>query len=259
MSFGFVENRGVLGEDSKADTRPQGPVFATTHWSVVLKAAQRSTPGSDRALEKLCHTYWFPLYSYVRRWGASPDDAKDLTQAFFAHLLRRDFLNGVAPEKGRFRSFLLTALKHFLADEWAKANASKRQPSDPQSWLDLQEAERRYQLEACVTNTPENLYDRRWALDLLDHVLDELRAEAVAGGKEDLFDRLQCCLLGGDFNGTYAELGARLGMTPVAVKVSVHRLRQRFRELLRQEIAHTVARPEDIAEEMHFLFKVVSC
>ena len=171
-------------------------------------------------MEKLCRTYWYPLYAFVRRQGRSPEDAQDLTQGFFAHLFRKDFLSGVGPEKGRFRSFLLACLKHFLADEWEKARTAKRGGDCPEIPLDLEQAEERYRLEARVEANAESLYERRWALDLLDHVLDRLRHEAVASGREAVFDQLQGCLLGERPTETYAQLGARLGMSETAVKVT---------------------------------------
>lgn len=234
------------------------PIFATTHWSVVLAAGQSADAQASEALEQLCRTYWYPLYAFVRRKGRSQEDSQDLTQSFFAHLLRKDFLSSVGPEKGRFRSFLLACLKHFLADEWEKARAAKRGGSCPEMRLDLAEAEERYQLEVCVKADAESLYERRWALDLLDHVLNRLRHEAIDSGKIAVFDQLQCCLLGERPTETYAQLGAKLGMSETAVKVSVHRLRQRYRELLREEIAHTVTHPGEIEEEMRYLFAVVS-
>ena len=232
--------------------------FTATHWSVVLAAMQQDSPQAAEALDKLCRTYWYPLYAFVRRQGCRPEDAQDLTQGFFAHLLRKDFLSGVGPEKGRFRSFLLACLKHFLADVWEKARTAKRGGTVPELLLDLDQAEERYALEARVEATAESLYERRWALDLLDHVLDRLRHEALASGREAVFDQLQGCLLCERPTETYAQLGARLGLSETAVKVTVHRLRQRYRELLREEIAHTVARPEEIGEEMRYLFAVVS-
>ena len=234
------------------------PLFATTHWSVVLAAVNHETPEAAVALEQLCRTYWYPLYAFVRRQGRSPEDAQDLTQGFFAHLLRKDFLSGVGPEKGRFRSFLLACLKHFLADEWEKARTAKRGGNCPEMRLELAGAEGRYQLEACVEADAESLYERRWALDLLEQVLNRLRHEAVASGREGVFNELQGCLLGERPTETYVQLGARLSMSETAVKVTVHRLRQRYRELLREEIAHTVTRPDEIDEEMRYLFEVVS-
>ena len=247
----------LTGDDAESVGTRAG-VFATTHWSVVLQAGHQELPQAAEALEELCHTYWYPLYVFVRRRGYRPEDAQDLTQAFFAHLLRKDFLSGVGPEKGRFRSFLLACLKHFLRDEWEKMRTAKRGGPDPELLLDLEQAETRYRREARVEATAESLYERRWALDVLDHVLEQLRGEAVVQGKVVVFDGLQGRLLGERPTETYAHLGARLGMSETAVKVTVHRLRQRYRELLREQIAHTVTHPEEIEEEMRYLFEVVS-
>jgi RNA polymerase sigma-70 factor (ECF subfamily) len=248
----------VAEDDSAESMEHPAAAFATTHWSVVLAAGRTNAPQTAEALEKLCRSYWYPLYAFVRRQGHTPEDAQDLTQAFFAHLLRKDFLRNVGPEKGRFRSFLLACLKHFVADEWEKAHAAKRGETSPELRLDLDGAEERYALEAGVEANAERLYERRWALNLLDHVLERLRQEAIAEGRDALFDELQGCLLGERPTETYAQLGARLGLSETAVKVTVHRLRQRYREVLREEIAHTVARPDEIDEEMRYLFEVVS-
>ncbi len=245
-------------EYSHSEPQAHGGVFATTHWSVVLAAGQQQSAQAAEALEELCRTYWYPLYVYVRQSGYSPEDAQDLTQAFFVHLLHKDFLRGVGPEKGRFRSFLQACLKHFLVNEWEKARTAKRGGASPGLRLDWEQAEERYQLEAAVDANPESLYERRWALDLLDHVLDQLRDEAVASGKAALFDQLESCLLCEQPTESYAQLGTRLGLSEAAVKVVIHRLRQRYRELLREQIAHTVTRPEEIDEEMRYLFEVVS-
>ncbi|MBM3881769.1 MAG: sigma-70 family RNA polymerase sigma factor [Verrucomicrobia bacterium] len=233
-------------------------VFATTHWSVVLAAGQSADAQASAALEQLCRTYWYPLYAYVRRRGFRHEDAQDLTQAFFAHLLRKDFLGGVGPEKGRFRSFLLACLKHFLVDEWEKARTAKRGGNCPALSLDMEKAEERYQLEARVEADPESLFERRWALDLLERVLDRLRHEAAGSGRTAVFAELECCLLGDRPAETYAQLGSRLGLSETAVKVTVHRLRQRYRELLREEVAHTVTRPEEVDDELRYLFAIVS-
>ncbi len=238
--------------------RTGAAVFGTTHWSVVLTAGKGESPRAAEAMEALCRSYWYPLYVFVRRRGYNPQDAQDLTQAFFAHLLAKDFLAGVGPEKGRFRSFLLVCLKHFLSDERAKARAAKRGGTVAPVMLDLGEAEERYQLEAQVDASPETLYERRWAVDLLDRVLDRQRQEAVVADRDTRFNELKGCLLGEDPMETYAQLGTRLGLSETAVKVAVYRLRQRYRELLRDEIAHTVTRPEEVEEELRYLFAIVS-
>ena len=244
----------------KADppVESQNACFVTTHWSVVLAAGAPASPQAAAALERLCRAYWYPLYAFVRRRGYGPEDAQDLTQAFFAHLLRKDFLRGVGPERGRFRSFLLACLKHFLADEWEKSRAAKRGGGCPELLPDLERAEERYHLEARVEANAESLYERRWALDLLDRVLSRLRREAVDSGKEAVFDQLQSCLLGERPTETYAQLGGRLRMSETAVKVTVYRLRQRYRKLLRDEIAQTVAHPDEVETEIRYLFEVVS-
>ncbi len=225
---------------------------------MVLAASQSADAEAASALEQLCRTYWYPLYAYVRRCGFSHEDAQDLTQGFFAHLLRKDFLDGVGPEKGRFRSFLLACLKHFLADEWAKARTVKRGGNCWALPLDMEKAEERYQLEARVDTDPESLFERRWAMDLLERVLDGLRHEAADSGRCAVFDALECYLLGDRPTETYAELGSRLGLSETAVKVTVHRLRQRYRDLLREEVAQTVSHPEELESEIRYLLEVVS-
>ena len=251
-------NRAVRTEERNSELQAHGSTFATTHWSVVLAAGQSADVQASAALEQLCRTYWYSLYAYVRRRGFSHEDAQDLTQAFFAHLLRKDFLDGVGPEKGRFRSFLLACLKHFLADEWAKARTAKRGGQYPALPLDMENAEQRYQLEARVQADPESLFERRWALNQLERVLDRLRREAADSGRGAVFDQLESCLLGDRPTETYAQLGSRLGLSGTAVKVTVHRLRQRYRELLREEVAHTVTRPEELEAEMRYLLEAVS-
>ena len=245
-------------DDIDSIPRMHGGVFSTTHWSVVMAAAKADVPQAREALDSLCRAYWYPLYAYVRRQGRSVEEAQDLTQSFFAHLLSKDFLRGVAPEKGRFRSFLLASLKHFLADQWDSARALKRGGSCAVAAWDFEQAEPRYQTEASGTLDAEALYDRRWGLDLLDHVLDRLRDEFLDLGKPVLFDVLQSCLVPDGTQESYARMAARLRMSEAGVKVAIHRLRQRYRELLRQEISQTVTRSEDVDDEMHYLFEVVS-
>jgi RNA polymerase sigma-70 factor (ECF subfamily) len=231
--------------------------FNTTHWSVVLAAQSRFSPAAQAALETLCGTYWFPLYAFVRRQGHSPQDAQDLTQAFFEHLLRKDFLRHVSPDKGRFRSFLLACLKHFLADEWDKIRTSKRPQGKPVIALDGLDAEARYRLEPAETWDAETIYSRRWALTLIDRVLDRLEQEFVAKGKAGPFARFQTYLL--DEEGpTYAALAVEMGTTEAAIKMTVYRLRQRFRELFREEVAQTVTTAEEIDEEIRYLLSGVS-
>jgi len=236
---------------------PKGSaLFTTTHWSVVLAASQGGDAQASPALEQLCLTYWFPLYAYVRRRGYGPEDAQDLTQEFFAHLLDRDFLRGVTPQKGKFRSFLLVSMQHFLADEWDKARTQKRGGEQRPLALDEQ-AETRYQLEPVEPANAETLYERQWGLTLLDRVLDRLQQEFASAGKQALFDALRPRLVGDKAGGTYASLATRLDMTEGAVKVAVFRLRRRFQELFREEIARTVADPAEVESEVQHLLGVL--
>jgi RNA polymerase sigma factor (sigma-70 family) len=231
--------------------------FATTHWSVVLAAGQRASPDSEQALATLCQTYWYPLYAFVRRQGYSVEDARDLTQEFFATLLEKDYLRAADSQRGRFRSFLLAAFKHFLSHERERAYAQKR-GGRRQSWpLDFQAGESQYHHEPTHDITPESIYERRWALTLLNQVLQRLQEEFVQAGKQPLFDRLKPFLTGDRSGGTYGEAADGLGMTEGAVKVAVHRLRQRYRELLRAEITQTVTAPEEVDDELRQLFAAV--
>ncbi|HVM61987.1 MAG TPA: sigma-70 family RNA polymerase sigma factor [Verrucomicrobiae bacterium] len=228
--------------------------FAATRWTVVLTAGQGASPQAGRALEQLCRAYWYPLYAYVRRRGYDVHEAEDLTQEFFARLLAKNYLAGVDPSKGKFRSFLLASLKHFLANEWDRAHAAKRGGGQPLLPLDTQSAETRYRQEPADELTAEKLLERQWALALLDQVLDRLQAEFAADGKSEQFDQLKLFLTEGKGATSYAAMATKLGTTEGAVKVAVHRLRRRYRELLREEIAHTVASPAEIDEEIRHLF-----
>ncbi len=232
-------------------------VFATTHWSVVLAAAGQQTPEGDIALERLCRTYWYPLYAYVRREGYSPDDAQDLTQGFFAQLLARHSLAHVAPEKGRFRSFLLAAMRHFLSVERERARAIKRGGNAQILSLDAQEAETRYRLEPVDRLDAEKIYEHRWAMTLLEQAVVRLREESAAAGKTELFERLRG-FVAGDREVTCGAAAVELGMSESAVKSAVHRLRERYRELVREEIAHTVANPMEIDSEIRHLKALLS-
>jgi len=230
-----------------------GGWFATTHWSVVLAAGQNDSPGAQAALEKLCRTYWPPLYAYVRRRQFSPEDAQDLTQEFFVRLLDKHFLAAADRRKGRFRTFLLTAVKRFLANEYDRARAQKRGGGRKTVSLEGLGPEARYRREPADTLTPERVFERQWALTLLEQVLARLQAEMAAEGKAALFDAMKGHLTGSQAV-SYATTAASLGMTEGAVKVAAHRLRQRYRELLREEIAQTVASPDEIEEEVRYLF-----
>ncbi len=220
----------------------------------MLAAAGTDNSHGREALARLCQIYWYPLYAFVRRQGHTPHDAQDLTQEFFARLLEKDSLGDVDRSKGKFRSFLLAALKHFLSKEWARAKALKRGGGRAPVPLDTTGAENRYRREPEDNATPEKLFERRWALTLLDQVLTRLSEDYAATGKRALFEQLQGCLTGDRHLLPYAEHAARLGVSEGAVKVSVHRLRQRYRRLLRDEIAQTVATPAEIDDEIRQLF-----
>lgn len=233
-------------------------VFATTHWSVVLTARQHDSPRVAEALEKLCRTYWYPLYVYIRCRGNNPADAEDLTQGFFERLLEKDYLGDLTPGMGRFRSFLLTAVKHFLANEWHRAQTQKRGGGMVIFSLEEQGAEERYQFEPAENVTPETLFERRWALTVLERVLTRLRGEFVAGEKAGLFDELKVFLSADEPGCSYAEVAHRTGLKEGTVKVTVHRLRRRYGELLRAEIAETVGDPHEVEDEIHHLIQAVS-
>jgi len=245
---------GTTTEQSAAEAG----VFATTHWSVVLAAGQSESPGAQEALAKLCQTYWYPLYAFVRRQGHSPHDAQDLTQEFFARLLRSHYFAAADPKRGRFRSFLLGSIKHFLAHEWEKGRALKRGGGQVLISLDGPAGETRYALEPPDNVTADKIFERRWALTLLEQVLARLQEDYAASGKRQLFQELKPTLTGEKCAGSYVEIGSRLGLNEGAVKVAVHRLRQRYGELLREEIAHTVASPEEVEEELRHLLSALS-
>ena len=241
--------------DSGDHARAKPPaVFVTTHWSVVVAAGRQDAPLAQAALEQLCQLYWYPLYAYVRRRGYSSEDAKDLTQAFFARLLQRNWVGDADRERGRFRTFLLTAMSRFLSDEWDKIRALKRGGGAIHVPLQLDSAETRYGHEPADNTTPEQCFERRWALMLLETVLQQLRGEYERHDKAGLFAALNSCLVGVSESQPYAQLAAQLKMNEGAVKVAVHRLRKRYRELLRAEIARTTVAPGEVDDELrHFL------
>lgn len=230
----------------------------TTHWSVVLSAQEQDAQHSGAALKTLCQTYWYPLYTYVRRQGHSPADAQDLTQEFFARLLRKDYLQGVARDKGKFRTFLLVALKRFLVNEWTREHAQKRGGTCLHVPLQGHSAETRYLTEPVERLTAEKLYERRWALTLLDRVLVRLQEEFTAAGKGAVFSQLKGSLMDQKGAVPHKETALALGMSEGAVKVAAHRLRLRFRELFREEVAHTVGSAEEIEEEIRHLLAAFS-
>ena len=250
----------MTSTDPQQDTAPRGGAnFTPTHWSVVLAAAGRSDSTHARdALEKLCRNYWLPIYAFVRRQGHNPHDAQDLTQEFFTRLLESNYLAGVDREKGRFRSFLLASLKHFLANEWDKAKAQKRGGGHVLISIDAAAAENSVGLEPADVLTAEKIFERRWALSLLEQVLRRLREEYARDGKEQQFEQLKSTLTEASRSVSYAEIARRLATSEGAVKVAVHRLRQRYRELLRAEIADTVADPREIDDEIRNLFAALA-
>jgi RNA polymerase sigma-70 factor (ECF subfamily) len=231
-------------------------VFASTHWSVVVQAGQEDSPGTSEALAHLCRTYWYPLYAYVRRKGYAAPDAEDLTQEFFAKLLARHFLSAADRRKGKFRSFLLGAFEHFLAGEWRRAHAEKRGGGKAGFSLEEMNAEQRYRLEPAPELPPERLFDRRWATTVLEAAREELKKEYQTRDQEELFGKLQG-VLSGDDSASYAEIGRDLQMSEGAVKVAAHRLRKRYGELIRAQIAQTVATPAQVDEELRYLFTVL--
>jgi RNA polymerase sigma-70 factor (ECF subfamily) len=237
---------------------PPPPILATTRWSVALSAGHDETTDGRTALEHLCLTYGYPIYAYVRRRGNSPEDAQDLTQEFFARLLKGNWVRRVHPQKGKFRSFLLSAMDHFLAEEWHPARALRRGGGATPSPLGFATAETRYSHEPADNNaTPEHVYERCWALALLEEVLRRLRSEYEQEGQAELFAELNPCLVGERTSQAYTELATRLGVSEGTVKSAVQRLRQRYRQLLREDIAHTIAEPGDVDEELQHLFIVL--
>jgi len=236
------------------DSSFQPKNFPTTLWTVVLHAGRDEPSQVRAALAQLCQTYWYPLYSFVRRRGYSPHEAEDLTQAFFAQLLEKRGLERVDPELGRFRTFLLASLKNFLANDWDRAHARKRGGGKTITSLDQDSAESRYQLEPSHGMTPERHFERQWAMTLLDQVLDSLQDEYRAEGKGDLFDELKAVISGQP--AAYADMAARLRRTEGAIKVAVHRLRHRYRELMRARIAATVGEG-DVDDELRHLLAVL--
>jgi DNA-directed RNA polymerase specialized sigma24 family protein len=230
--------------------------FTTTHWSVVLSAGARDDPHAAEALAKLCQAYWYPLYAYVRRRGYGPADAEDLTQEFFARLLARNDVARADPQKGRFRSFLLGGMNFLLADERDRRSALKRGSGLPPLSLDASEAEGRYGREPVETLTPERLYERAWVATLLDRASRRLRDEYTRSGRRELYDQLAAFRFDSPGQPSYADLAARLGQTEAAAKSSIWRLRRRHQELLRDEIAQTVA-AADVDEEIRYLLQVM--
>lgn len=237
---------------------PRQARFATTRWSIVLRAGKPEAADASDALGRLCRTYWYPLYAQVRRHGYNAHDAQDLTQGFFARLLENDLIARADPARGRFRTFVLTALKHFIADEWAKARAQKRGGHKIFVSFDAAAAERRFHDEPVDKVAPDKAFDRQWAVVLLSEVLATLEREYSDAGKARHFAVLKPALTGARESQPYAHLAAELGASEGAVKIAVHRLRRRYRELLEAEIAQTVASPGEAAAELNDLFRALA-
>ena len=230
--------------------------FNTTHWSVVLAAGESDATRAHAALEELCRTYWFPLYAYVRRRGSDPHEAQDLTQEFFLRLLDKQSLRLADSSRGKFRSFLLTSLKNFLINEWEKARAGKRGGGRAVQPLEFDDAERRYMAEPASDLTPEKLFEKRWAVAVVERAQARLREEHAAANKLSLFEHLKEQVWGDRVN-AYGELAARLNMTEGALRIAAHRMKERFRTLLREEVAHTAASAEEIDDELRYLVSLL--
>jgi RNA polymerase sigma factor (sigma-70 family) len=245
--------------DTQRDNQPDevsAKSFVTTQWTVVLAAGHGHASQARRALEELCRLYWYPLYAYARRQGYSNEDAEDLTQGLFARLLgaERNCFKELSSEKGRFRAFLLAAFKHFMANEWDHAHRQKRGGGVPALPLDFQGADDRYQIEPADQLSPDKLYDRAWAVALLEQVISRLREEARAEGKAELFELVKPFLMAGSASIPYAEATTQVGISEGTLRVTVHRLRKRYRQLLREEISETLAEPGNADEELVALF-----
>jgi DNA-directed RNA polymerase specialized sigma24 family protein len=247
--------RAESGTGSDSPTRDG--TFRTTHWSVVLAAREQDDSSAQAAMAKLCSAYWYPLYAFVRRQGLGPHDAEDLTQEFFCRVLEKNSLRNVQPAGGRFRSFLLVCLKHFLANERERAQAQRRGGGQSLIPLDGGEAETRYSLEPADKVTPEVLFEKHWAFAVLDHAMQALEQEFASKEKSGAFEELKGFLPGGQAGPSRAELAAKRGISASAVDVAIHRLRQRFGALLREQVAQTVASPDEVEEEIRYLISVL--
>jgi RNA polymerase sigma factor (sigma-70 family) len=231
--------------------------FRTTEWTMVLAAGRRGSAEGEAALERLCQQYWFPVYAFARRSGYSHADGADLAQGFFARLIERNFLAGIEREKGRFRSFLLTSLKNFMINEWVTANRQKRGGGRIIVSLDDSTADELYRSEPAASASPDKLYEKRWALSVIERALARLRSEFLASERADLFDVLKPALTEDKLEKSYAEIAAEFGLSEGALKMAIHRMRKRFGRLMREEIAGTVENPAEIEDEMRHLIRVL--
>jgi RNA polymerase sigma-70 factor (ECF subfamily) len=248
----------MSGKSAKNFSASGAGRFATTHWSVVLQAGQPKTPGYQQALETLCRSYWFPLYAYLRRQGYKNQQAEDYTQAFFCRILEKQMLSMADSKRGKFRSFLLGALKHFLSDEYDRGQAQKRGGGRKILSIDFKDAENQYSLEPAHRLSPEKLFDKSWALTVLARTMSRLKAELVSQNKQELFDHLKIYLTTEKGSIPYRDKAAELDMTEGNVRTAVHRLRRRYRKLLRDEISQTVTAEEQVDEEIDDLFNALS-
>jgi len=249
----------TLIASQKGDREVSGGGWSsTTHWSLILEAGDSRDSRSKEALETLCQRYWYPVYAYIRSRGNSRDQAEDLTQGFFAQFLEKGYIKQASADRGRFRSFLLVAVKNYLANEWDRQQALKRGGGAKVLSLDFEQADGRYSLEPVDTTSPAELYERRWALTQLDRTLDELRKEMRSAGVEQRFERLKEVLTGDSSGTSYREIAEELEMSESAVKVTVHRMRRRFGELLRELVGETLDKPEEVDSEIRYLFASIS-
>ena len=247
MSDESIENASGKNSDQR--------VFATTQWSLVVAAAKNdSKAGSSEALEQLCENYWYPLYAYVRRRGFSADESNDLTQSFFAQLLEKNSIEHADPDRGKFRTFLLTSLKNFISNQWRSDQAQKRGGHLKKFSLEIARGEEKYAMEPVDSATPESLFDRRWAMTLLATTFEKLQEEYEKNNRAELFNKIKPYLVGNNDKVPYRDVSESLGITENAVKVAVHRLRKRCGVLLRDEIAQTVSTEEEIDEELRDMF-----
>src|SRR5215467_8085725 len=253
----LTEVSGVVASLGKTEYGGAGQ-FTTTHWSVVLSASRQNSDTAVAALEKLCRSYWYPLYVFVRRRGYEAHEAQDLTQGFFARLFEKNYLADLDRTKGKFRSFLLAALEHYLANEWRRAQAQKRGGNVTFISLDDPTPEQQYLQISAPNLLPEKLFEKQWATTLLEQVLTRLRGEFVASGKAAFFEELKIFLTGEKRAVSYAELATKFAMTEAALKMAVSRMRHRYGELLREEIANTVSSPSEVEEEMRALVAALS-
>ena len=232
-------------------------MFATTRWTIVLAAGDRHNQDSRQALETLCGTYWTPVYSFVRRRGHSADEAQDLTQGFFTRLLEKQSLAAANRERGKFRSFLLSSVKNYLANEWDRSQAQKRGGGTQAVPIDAESAERLYSPQRAPQESPEKIFERRWAAALVEQVFSRMHEDAQAAGQLKAFERIKAFLTGEAVGVRYQDVAEELNLSEAAVKVRVHRLRRRFGDLLRQEVAQTVQSPDQVEAEIRYLFSAV--